>query len=209
MASVSATPTPIPLFGDSTQAGVTAGSADLAPPALAVQELLRQAGHDMTVSSHGIPGTYLYQLLSGADGTGRTWSQKLADSGASIVVDNHGINDSWAGIETPLDDYRASLRLLVAEAKAQGKVLILETPNPVLPVLTGLRMNIAAHEAKVQAMRDVGLETGTPVCDVNEEIRRQGMATPEWISDGVHPTRALYQGVIASKLASCITLQLR
>lgn len=194
----------VAMFGDSTQAGYSALSPVPTPPAAAVQRLLQQAGLNAAVTSYGVPGSQLYQLLNGADGTGLTWSQKLASTSAAVIVDNHGINDSWLGIETPLEDYRASLVAMVEQAKAHGKVMVLETPNPIVPAAQGLRMNLPAHEAKVQAMRDVAAATGTVLCDVNQAIKDRGLVTLEWIADGVHPTQPLYEGAIAQTLAKCL-----
>lgn len=177
----------VAMYGDSTQAGVAPDSASLHPPAATIQALLT----GVQVTSYGIAGTKLESV-----DVGTTWAQKIRDSGAQVVVENHAINDSWLGRETPTANYKAKLISMAEEVKAQGKTFVLETPNP---VLSGANI-----EDKVQAMREVAASTGTVLCDVYQDLKDKGLDTLAAIPDGTHPSTTTYQ-VIAAKVASCLS----
>ena len=58
------------------------------------------------------------------------WPTEMATSKAQVIVMNWGINDSFQLTPT---QFQSSMETLIEETEAAGKVVIIETPNPVDP----------------------------------------------------------------------------
>lgn len=181
-------------YGDSTQGGYTLASdgryVNVSTPADEAHRRLREwsARDEIVVEQEGLGGTTSADLLHGTDGSGLAWAQRLPAS-VKIVTINHAINDN----ARPIADFSADLRELVLIAKQLGKAVVLETPNPIVAGgALSPRFDIAAHQTKVQAVREVAAETGAVLCDQHQAIVDAGLATLQHLPDGVHPSPALY-----------------
>ncbi|MGH8778554.1 SGNH/GDSL hydrolase family protein [Paraburkholderia sp.] len=181
----------IEAYGDSTTLGITCRNGGCGPqPDNAVtflQDELRSAyGDRVSVTNLGIGGTMATQLR---DGTGKrgglSWSERLAASHAQIVTINYGINEVMQNL-TPEQFYEAETEL-VKTARAQGKLPVLETSNP----MPDGRRN--ARLAEMVAMtRRVAAEQHVPLVDQFAYI----LTLPAWqtmMSDGAHPKPDLYR----------------
>lgn len=153
-------------YGDSTQAAQ-------GQPHAASREAF-------TVRNEGVSGSYTQQLLDGTDGVHKPWSQEMAQSTASIVVVNHGIND-W---RYPIAQYRANLRELVRVAREHKKLIVLEVPN---------QTTTPESDTVRQAMRDTAAEVGAYLCE----------QPPVPLSDWAHPTSEGYAKK-ATRLSKCL-----
>lgn len=138
------------------------------------QAMLRAMLNDdaIIIANHATGGTSssLKNEMLGLDGNGAPFAERIKTSAASIVIDNHAINDALGG-ET-LADYRQYLAQWAAAVRAVGKTPILEEPGP---VCDGDHPQLAAY---VQAMNDAAAQ-------FNVVIIRQYDATlalPNWQS---------------------------
>jgi lysophospholipase L1-like esterase len=119
----------IDYYGDSTtlvpvdQPGHTA-------PAVLQTELTKRCGFPVTVHSKGVTTTKVTDALNGIHGYPETFAQAMAHSDANMVIENYGINDALTKVSP--DDYRAALREMAQIATSHGKVMVFETPNPVV-----------------------------------------------------------------------------
>ena len=137
--------------------------------------------------------------LSG-DGTGnrlKTWAADMAASSAQIIYMNYCINDAKGSANASLnpkidgETYRENLREMIHIARAAGKIVILDTPNP-----AGHNNSIGPSVPEnvkqfANIMRQVALELNILYVDQHETLEK-------WISkprnriqdllpDGYHP----------------------
>jgi acyl-CoA thioesterase I len=189
----------VELYGDSTQWGCTVvtgapagskcetiGYAQTADPVAAQVQTMEQTAHgaNVTVVNHGVPGETTTELLAG-DQYNLPWAQQMAQSQADIVVFNDGMNDANVGSgETPAT-YQTNLNSLIQTAKAAGKTVVLETPNP------STDPDRAALPDFVIAARTTAQQWDVTVIDQYAQLT----GNPQWdlmLCDGVHPTQAGY-----------------
>ncbi|WP_019140840.1 SGNH/GDSL hydrolase family protein [Noviherbaspirillum massiliense] len=172
----------IEYYGDSTVWGYASGlGTQVAVPApTAFADALASK---YEVRNQGVSGTTACQLLEGTDGKHPAWEQQMASSDASFVIINHGINDLW---KESLDGYQSCLRKLARIAKASGKKVIFETPNPI-----GADGDLASY---VSAMTDVARAEKIPVIDQYRYLSNylRGQSPYTICPDGLHPTDAIY-----------------
>lgn len=160
------------------------------PPAFSQDQLRAKYADkaDITVSGEGVNGTRAVDLVNGTDGKHLPWVQTAANSTAKIVLFNYAINDASAVNAEPIDQYRAALTLLVTEAKKDGKVPVLEEPNPICTA------GSAALESYVAVMREVAATQGVTLIPQYDIIK----AIPGWQSmyaaDCIHPLLDIYKG---------------
>ena len=183
----------VQLFGDSTQYGLdgwTLQTASVTPANALQQEMdgLFGAGA-VVVENRAVPGTTSTELVNGTDGLNRAWPGSVT---GDIVLVNHGINDSKAGLS--LDDYQKNLRILGA---APGAVVILETPNPI-------HDHVYETDSYAAAMRSTAATSGLGVADTNAYVKTFDPWAP-LVSDGIHPDRYLYVLIAQDVLAPVIT----
>ena len=178
----------IAAYGDSTTVGVGAGDAAHSMPAI-LETLICH----IKVNNEGVSGTRADQLLNGTDGKHKPWSQELKRSKAHILLLNFGINDSRQPGET-VPSYSMNMHLLVDAAKAAGKTVVLETPNPIFPTQKADAPD-AKLQAHAQAVRQLAKAEHVPLIDVNAAmlaaLKQHKLA--ELYSDPLHPTAAGYQ----------------
>ncbi|KVU18310.1 SGNH/GDSL hydrolase family protein [Burkholderia ubonensis] len=199
-------PTPAPAktilieeYGDSTTHGLQIfnGVASVTPnsePVVLQQLLQQQFGPAVTVSNEGVDGTEAAQLLNGTDKKHLAWDQQMTASKADIVTLNFMRNDSFynsvpqPGLpQTSPEEYGRILTQLVQIARAHGKQVVLYEPNPV-----AFPEGNAAMLKYLEQLKKVVIEQQVPVV-FNWEYS-QGLADyPSLLSDGVHPTDALYR----------------
>lgn len=187
-------------FGDSTMLGVGTSTA---PTATAQAVLVRDVNPLTQVRNEAVSGTRSGQLLLGTDGRHQPWAMTMASSSAQIVVVNHGINDVVQG--TTVEDYRRNLEELARGAKAAGKRMVFDTPNPGTP---GGSQSDRVPEDRLalfaQIMRDVAAQEGAVLCDQYKTITEAGMNTLQYLPDGIHPSPALYE-FKGKTLAACLS----
>jgi lysophospholipase L1-like esterase len=185
-------------YGDSTTAGlqifngVPSYTANSEPVDLQ-NDLQQQFGPSVTVTNHGISGTQASELLSGAHGFGLPWDQQMAASKANIVTLNFMRNDAdYCGVPTagetcdPPEQYAQVLTQLIQIARSHGKQVVLYEPDP-----TAFSDGNSAIELYLVQLKSVVSEQQVPVVFTWEYA--QGL--PDYaslLSDGVHPTDALY-----------------
>lgn len=133
------------------------------------------------VRNMGLNQTTACDLLEGTRGYEQPWAQYMADSDATVVIINHGINDIGA---YDVIQYRRCLNQLVDIAQAESKVVILETPNPI---------GDSRIDEYVAAMRDVADAQGVDLIDQYANLIDEFTANPrEVCPDGTHPSEAIY-----------------
>lgn len=174
-------------YGDSTVWGYASGTdgrqvARTAPQVFA--ETL-SARRRIEVRNHGVSGSTACALLEGADGRHPPWAAQMQASQAHFVILNHAINDQWK--HSP-DVYRQCLRTLARTARAHGKQMVFETPNPTRD------SGADGLDVYVNAMKDVAREEGVPVIDQYGYLSKklQGRSPLLFAPDGLHPSDAVY-----------------
>ncbi|WP_436221486.1 SGNH/GDSL hydrolase family protein [Cupriavidus necator] len=180
----------IDVYGDSTTFGQSRPSPQcpltrVARPAPTVlqSELARSARAEVVVSNQGVPAMRATDLLAGTDGVHPPWAQMAPTSKAHVVVFNYAINDAW---RDTLTDYRLHLEGLVAVARANGMIPVLEEPNPVCNQL-GPRL-----DRFVDTLRAVAAEQKVPLIAHYDAIK----TIPNWqamVPDCIHPNQSLYE----------------
>jgi lysophospholipase L1-like esterase len=186
-ASLASVANVIEYYGDSTIWGWATGSGgtQVARPAPLVFAESFPASPRQEVRNEGVSGTTACLLLNG-DGRHAEWNTQMVNSNATVVIINHAINDAKPGSGISTATYKNCLRSLVQVAKAQGKRVILETPNPV--------SGFSGLESYVTAMKEVAAEEQVSVIDQYQYLLDYlGSRNPEELTpDGLHPTDEVY-----------------
>jgi lysophospholipase L1-like esterase len=174
----------IEYYGDSTIWGYLSGSTgervETPAPQAFADALPASNGHE--VRNEGVNSSTACGLLNGSDGVHPEWDVQMASSDASHVIINHGINDQW---EYGVSAYRSCLTSLAETAKARGKQVIFETPNPIEGG------DLAPF---VSAMREVAAQQQIPVIDQHQYLMDYlgGQSVSTICPDGVHPSASVY-----------------
>ncbi len=185
----------IEAYGDSTMRGLQTldWMTVLFAPTSVTQDRLRAqygARADITVSNEGANGRRALDLINGTDGMHLPWAQTAANSHARIVLFNYAINDATGQFPVTIDDYRASLTFLITEARKDGKVPVMEEPNPICSTTAAS----ATLDSFVTVMRDVAAAQGVTLIRQYDVIK----SIPGWQAkygpDCVHPLLEIYQG---------------
>jgi lysophospholipase L1-like esterase len=186
----------IEYYGDSTVWGYQSQTGErVARPAPAVfaEALPNPAKYE--VHNEGVNGSTACALLNGADGRHAPWHEQMAKSKARYVFVNFGINDQW---KNDLDTYAGCLRSLARVARAQGKQMIFETPNPTRD------SGPDSLDVYVNAMRKVAAEERVPVIDQYKYLTEllNGQSPLTICPDGLHPSDQVYvlKGRYAAKM---------
>lgn len=177
----------IEMYGDSTTYG-----SELLPNGQWVQSasnvpavLQSKYPTGVTVVNCGIPGVTMPQMVQGAAPATKTWDATMRDSQANVVTLNFGINDAYQGWE---DDTNIVyyINQLISIAQAHGKVVVVETSNPIynssyarLSQISYLIRSVTNQRSLVLADHHLWIQTGLP-------------NWPDFLPDGVHPNAALY-----------------
>lgn len=169
-------PVRIEMYGDSTTVGWDFESKG---EPYTLQALVPA---NVTVVNEGTNGKSAIDLVNGTDGKHSTWVQTMANSKADIVTINFGINDV---ITTPLTDYVGYMRQLVDVARQNGKLVILQQPNP---TCAEPRMNLVQY---VRELDKIAQEKNVPIVRQFDLM----MAMPNWqslMTDCIHPDKDKY-----------------
>jgi lysophospholipase L1-like esterase len=177
----------IDYYGDSTVWGWASGSGqppvrvDIPAP-LAFANRLPSSPQNL-VRNEGVNGTTACGLLEG-DGVHPPWPEQMQASSATHVIINHGINDRKVNDVTR---YRTCLTALSTVARANGKQVVFETPNPI---------SAEGLAVYVDAMRSVAAAQQPPVPVINQyqflTNHLDGRSVIEIVPDGEHPSQAVY-----------------
>lgn len=179
----------IALYGDSTQAGVTAWGPVEIPPSKFLDALLKQEfGAAHTIANRGIGGASIYTAMNSPNGGIYPEGNILQSIDAhddDIIIANFGINDVFLPGNTAA--LHANLySVLKGAVEARGKRFIYEAPNPIVGDHASL---LESYDAAVKVI------PGTDVLDVMGATK---MWYPNWaahLSDGMHPNGILYYWV--------------
>lgn len=191
-----AAPPAIGMYGDSTMWGATLANPSVPgvylqspanEPAQVAWNLIRSVNPAITVENHGVGGTTCADLLWGNQSLGvqRSWVMEMAASMATIIVVNEGLNDGPARGETN-EDFSWCYGQLWAGAVNQGKIFVIETPNPLVNDPSGRIAMISQME------HDVADEYGIFVIDQYSNIIANVVNWQSHLPDGIHPDAALY-----------------
>lgn len=119
----------------------------------------------------------------------------------SLVTVMFGLNDMT---RVPLDEYCANLRTIIEKCRAADAEVLLATPNNVITTAGRPTEKLIEY---CNAIREVGRETGTPVCDCNADLEairsRDALAWRLLMSDEIHPNMDGHKR-IAESLARAI-----
>lgn len=175
-------------FGDSLTAGTlwwNNNGLDTYP------DILARNFPDSTVINAGKRGDSTYNALLRFD------EDVLAEA-PDIVIICFGMNDQAWEIENErpiqtLEKYRAQLIHFVTELQKTGADVIFVTPNPVYeeeyePTATN-NYEYGLMDSYCNEMREIALEYGCGLVDINYEIEKRGVSTYVG-TDGVHQTVA-------------------
>jgi len=175
------TPILIEVYGDDAMRGMTSmmGVAQQSETVQSQALLRAQSGDGITIINRATGGrsSSLKNQMNGMDGNGAPFADRIKTSAASIVIDNHAMNDALGG-ET-LDEYRQYLAQWVTAVRAAGKTPVLEEPNP---VCDGDHPRLAAY---VAAMNDAAVQFSVPLVKQYDYIQ----TLPNWQS---HMSGCLY-----------------
>lgn len=193
----------IEYHGDSTVWGLASGSEGrrVARPAPQVFADSLGARVRVDVRNYGVNGSTACDLLDGASDDvavngkageaqrpatpAMTWAARMQTSPAHFVILNHAINDQW---KYDVATYGRCLRALARAARAHGKRVVFETPNPTRDSGAG------GLDVYVDAMRAVARSEGVPVIDQYGYLSRllKGRSPLMFAPDGLHPSDAVY-----------------
>ncbi len=176
----------IDYYGDSTIWGYGSGTgARVATPAPAAFAANLPNSSRHTVRNEGVNSSDACQLLNGRDGKHPAWDAQMASSDADVVIINHAINDQW---RMSVDQYKSCLTSLAVKAKAHGKKVIFETPNPTRDA------GANSLGIYVNAMKAVAAQQGAPVIDQYNYLLGylNGQSPYTICPDGLHPSEAVY-----------------
>ena len=184
--------------GDSTYYGYVPGGSRLTTPAPAMLQIMLRKYYNntaATVNNLGITGNQTTNAL-------RTWATDIANSTAKIIYFNYGINDACgnnpSGVSDPAitaEQFRTNLISMVKIVRINGKIAVLETSNPLLPVGASTDYT-RSKKVKEFALvtRQVAQEMNVPLVDSYAWCERYfsaGSNNSTSLPDGVHPSQDL------------------
>lgn len=188
----------IECYGDSTMWGSTSLNSTVQnpinPPAVFQRTMDILFGTGLAgITNKARPGTALYAMLAGTDGSGSTFEQKMSTSTANLIYCNHAQNDCNSFLRT-VDQYRDDLVTFVKIVRKYGKTPVLVTPNLTI-VLDGITEPMTKRlPAFVDAMRSVAEVMGVDIVDnyyytfkASRYVRGYDI-----VPDGVHPGSDVY-----------------
>lgn len=195
--------TKISCYGDSTMWGATVGDLETQNPNNApamLGEALNSlyGGGIVTVLNRAQSGTTLRQMISGGDGSGSTFAEKLASGGldndADIIYCNHGTNDATQ--DNDVAQYQLDLETFISLCRAQDVTPVLVTPNPktYLPSLVD-EPRLKRLQHYVNIMRKVAADYNVDLVDQYElfSASNNQFKPNEIAPDGVHLSDSAYR----------------
>ncbi|WP_233343468.1 SGNH/GDSL hydrolase family protein [Burkholderia cepacia] len=160
------------------------GRTEIPTPAILQADLQKTDGTAITTVNNGVPNSTVHESLYGiAPLFSQPLTTRLATAPTQVVVANYGINDS---AYSKLPDYIADLNAWIDVVKGNGKIPVLEEPNPTCTAAT------ADLPKFVDAMNQVAQERGVSIIQQYAYIQ----SLPNWqsmLTDCIHPSDALYK----------------
>ncbi|MCS6115232.1 phage tail-collar fiber domain-containing protein [Shewanella baltica] len=185
--------------GDSTMWGATVGNLGAqdpnnAPHSLGVA-LNLIFGVNINPVNIAISGSTLRGFISGTDGSGSTFEQKLKGfmADADIIYCNHGINDSQ--LDYAIERYRADLYEFVELCRKYNAtpVLVTPNPNPILLIIDEAKSKRLLEFVKV--MRETAIQLEVELVDQYYWFSQSSnkIKINEIVSDGAHLSTEAYR----------------
>jgi lysophospholipase L1-like esterase len=175
--------------GDST---IRAGYATKPAPVVMDENLAT----NFVVINEGVNSSTILKLLNGSDGVHPAWQTWVAQSKATFMIFNHGINDALT-IGNTAALYKAQFSQVIDIAQAAGKKVILETPNPIV--------GDSRLTPYISALLQLAAERNLPVIDQHQYlanyIAANNMTVESTLIDSLHPnqTTLVLKGQYAAK----------
>lgn len=162
------------------------------PSAVALALLNARPGNPCAVMENvAVGGSTLAQWLNGATVSGIVippWAQRMATTGAKVVLLQVGINDAFTpGITTT--GFMADLQSIRNIALAHGKTPIFVTDNPISYSTTH---NSILWDL-MNAARVCAQQMGMQIIDFNDAISRHVDTWAQFLPDKIHPDETLYR----------------
>jgi len=178
----------IDYYGDSTVL-VPVARPDHTAPAVLQSELTRRCGFPVIVNTKAVTTTRAIDALNGTNGYPSSFTAAMANSKANMVIANYGIND--ARLRTSTADYRVAMQAIAQLARSHGKIMVFETPNP---VVDGAQQVIWIGENQwlstlSSTMTNLAKSMRLLVVNQYDYLTSQGNIGP-LLFDGAHPTDA-------------------
>jgi len=183
------------MYGQVTNAGPSQDPNN--PPSKLQLALNLVYGLSIPVNNRAISGSNLRGMMAGTDGSGSTFESKIStggiDQNTTVIICNHGINNSQDNLS--IDQYRADLVEFVRLCRINGKVPVLETPNPCPPILITTEDKNKRLLSYVRVMRDVAKKMGVDLVDTYDLMMKsfRYFRPEEMYPDGVHPASFVYR----------------
>ncbi|MCP1651704.1 SGNH/GDSL hydrolase family protein [Pseudomonas nitroreducens] len=176
-------------YGDSTTLGLTyngttyVAATPSAPDTLYTDLNGRFGGGSVVVYNKGVSSSCAKDLLNGTGST-QPFSTVMQTSPAHVVTLNYGMNDGYYCNQTP-DQYQSTMTQLVNIAKARGKIVILEEPNP---TTNPQNPNLYSY---IERLSQVAISTNVPIIQ-HYRVMSSSNFWKLMLSDGIHPTSEGY-----------------
>lgn len=136
------------------------------------------------IVNRGISGATARDWLYGSPNIPIPWTTQMANSKASVVIMQIGINDMNT---YSLTEYTNALTELVKQTRAAGKIMVLETPGPA---------DNGALDPFARGMIDVATKLNVPLIDQytywTAYMAANNVAIRTLVPDGTHPSDAWY-----------------
>lgn len=185
--------------GDSTFWGATVGNLGAQdpnnPPASLGVALNLIFGVTINPINIAISGSTLRGFMSGTDGSGSTFEEKLKGSlsNANIIFCNHGIND--AQLDLDISVYRQDLYDFVELCRRYDvtPVLVTPNPNPILLIINESKSKRLYEFVKI--MREVAFQLEVELVDQFYWFSQSSnkIKMNEIVPDGAHLSSAAYR----------------
>lgn len=187
----------IEMYGDSTTYGIgaTNPATESEPAVLSALFAGRYdpAVKQVLISNQGVPGTIAQQLLAGSDGVHLPFTQLMANSNANMVILNYGMNDSAPAAGVTLEYYGQILGQLIDIARAAGKFVVLQQPNPsCTPDHAALGDYVRKLNAVAQAKGVAVVDQYLRSLELTQSLNPTCWDWHTYLPDGVHPNTSLY-----------------
>lgn len=187
----------ISCFGDSTMYGYQVGGAtsdvqDVNNPPIILAVTLRALfSGDITVWNEAISGSNMRNMMRDLRYEGKI-APGGTSAGSQVIYCNHCINNVQSNYS--IDEFKKDYIDFVRITRKYGKVPVIVTPNPIVPILSGDAIKTRVIETYVNAMRDVAKITGCDIVDNYYYAMRTASRVPltEMVPDGIHPSSQLY-----------------
>lgn len=184
-------------FGDSTMYGYKVGmplptDQDVNnPPNILAVTLRALFPGSITVLNQAISGSNMRNMMRDLRFEGEI-APGGSHAGSQVIYCNHCINNVQSVYD--VDEFKKDYVEFVRICRRYGKVPVIVTPNPIVPILGGDAIETRVIETYVNAMRDVAKETGCDIVDNYAWTMKTASRVPltEMVPDGIHPSSQLY-----------------